>query len=144
MGKGSEESGPQHDGCLEAAGALEPHTHLFSSVGNLGLESQEERSLKQRLLATSGYVLASLCVSPLETELTSAWPVLIATNNEAASELRTPCLWLLSLGVGWLAAEVSSNLPLYSHGCNLNTVSLPLYGGFAFQEHICLGLVYLW
>lgn len=76
---------------------LQPQSHLFSGVRDPG------RLLEQRVLVTSGHPLVSLCVSASETELTLAWPALIATNNEAASELRTSYLRLSSPGAGWLA-----------------------------------------
>lgn len=84
---------------------LQPQGHLFSGVREPG------RLLERRLLVTSRHPLVSLCVSPLETELTWAWPALIATNNEAASELRTSYLLLSSPGAGWLLRCPPACLP---------------------------------
>lgn len=40
---------------------------------------------------------------------------------------------------GGLAAGVSSNMSLYSHGCGLNTMSLPAYSGLCLPGAHLLG-----
>lgn len=61
-------------------------------------------------LAAPGHMVVCCCASPSETELSSAWPALIAANNEAARELRASYLQLSSQG--GLAAELSCHVPL--------------------------------
>lgn len=97
---------------LEAAGlprGFQPQSHLFSSIGEPGLEAAEE-ILKPMLVGNIGLHVWSPCVFPHWKQLTSAWPPLTETNNEAASELRTSYLWLLSPGTVWLLRCSPTNL----------------------------------
>lgn len=103
------------------AGSLQPQSLLFSGIRDPG------HLLERRLLVTSCHPLVSLCLPPSEAELTLAWPALIATNNEVASKLRTSYMWLLFPGAGWLLRCPPACL--YSHGCYLNAMSLPICSG---------------